>query len=248
VDRPFHIFGASHLAAMLATVALAAGLTLLARRAPGTRRLVERGLALALLAATLVYVALELAAGTASIWTFAPLHLCDMAIFVAAFALWTRHPLAGEVAYFWAFAGTSLAIVTPDVAVDFPAASFVFYFALHAGVVAAAAVLVLGSGLRPRRWAPLRVWLVTNAYAAIVALVNLGFDENYLYLMAPPAQPTLLDWFGPWPVYLLVCEALALGLFALLYLPFWRRGPGATRARLTGERRRRRSGRPPPGG
>jgi uncharacterized membrane protein YwaF len=30
----------------------------------------------------------------------------------------------------------------------------------------------------------------------------------------------LLAWFGPWPLYLLVCEIIAAAAFLLLYLPF----------------------------
>jgi hypothetical integral membrane protein (TIGR02206 family) len=153
----------------------------------------------------------------------APLHLCDMAIFVSLFALVTRAPLACEVLYFWACAGTLLAIITPDVSVGFPHPHFLDYFALHGGVVVAALLLAWGLGRPPRPGAVWRVFLITNAYAALVAAVDFVFGTNFLYLRAKPTAPTLLDWFGPWPVYLLVTEAVALGLFTLLALPF-RRG------------------------
>jgi hypothetical integral membrane protein (TIGR02206 family) len=221
VERPFHFFGPSHVAALAVTALLSAALASLVRRDPhGARaRNLERALAALLLAALAVYIPLELATGSATVWNFLPLHLCDMTIFVAIYALFTRHRLASEVLYFWAFAGATLAILTPDLATDIPGRDYFFYFGLHAGVIAAAASLTLGAGLRPRRGAPVRVWLVTNAYAAVVALIDVASGQNYMYLAAPPEQPSLLDWFGPWPVYILVCEAFALALFALLYVP-----------------------------
>lgn len=223
MEARFEAFGPSHIAAMVVTALLALGATVLVRRRPRAGRVAHIALAVVLLAASGLFVALEIASGTASAWMFLPLHLCDMAIFVAAYALVTRDPLAGEILYFWAFAGTLLAIVTPDLASDVPSRDYFFYFGLHAGVVAAAASLVVGLRRRLRSGAPLRAWLVTNAYAGLVLLVNLSFGTNYMYLLAKPEQPSLLDLFGPWPIYLLVCEVVAIALFALLYLPMRRR-------------------------
>jgi hypothetical integral membrane protein (TIGR02206 family) len=223
VEGRFEAFGPSHIAAMVVTALLAVGATVLVRRKPRAGQVAQIALAVLLLAASGVFVALEIASGTASAWMFLPLHLCDMAIFVAAYALVTRDPLAGEILYFWAFAGTLLAIVTPDLAYDVPSRDYFFYFGLHAGVVAAAASLVVGLRRRLRSGAPLRAWLFTNAYAGLVLLVNLSFGTNYMYLLAKPEQPSLLDLFGPWPIYLLVCEVVAIALFALLYLPLRRR-------------------------
>ena len=67
--------------------------------------------------------------------------------------------------------------------------------------------------------------MLTNAYATVAAAVDLAFRTNYLYLRAKPTAPTILDWFGPWPAYLVAAEALALGLFWLLDRPFRRGGP-----------------------
>jgi hypothetical integral membrane protein (TIGR02206 family) len=84
----------------------------------------------------------------------------------------------------------------------------------------------VGFGMRPRPGAPWRTLLVTNVYAAVVAVVNGAFGTNFLYLRHKPGARTLLDWMGPWPLYILVADLLAAGLFWLLYWPF-RSGPVA---------------------
>jgi hypothetical integral membrane protein (TIGR02206 family) len=217
---PFRLFGPDHLAALAAVGCVGALLCAVARRGPAAARAVRLGLA-ALLASliglTLVLVARE---RPLTAWDFLPLELCDAAIFLAVFALLTLRPAACELLWFWAGGATTLAMITPDLAFGAPDWGFYSFFALHGSVVAAALVPPLGLKIRPRPGAPWRALLATNAYAGVVAAVDAVFGRNFLYLRAKPAAWTVLDWLGPWPVYLLSCEILAAALFALLYLPF----------------------------
>jgi len=221
-QRPFVPFGPDHLAALALTGLVVAALVRLVRRDPEGRAAtaVRVGLAALLLAATAATLAGWARQGRLGWLDLLPLHLCDLLIFVAVGALATRHPVACEVLYFWAGAGTALAMLGPDVRVGFPDPDFLSFFALHGLVVASAAVLVFGLGCRPRPGAPWRVLILTNAYAVAVGLVDLALDANFLFLRGKPAAATLLDWLGPWPVYLFVADALAAVLFVALDLPF----------------------------
>jgi hypothetical integral membrane protein (TIGR02206 family) len=154
-----------------------------------------------------------------------PLQLCDVAIFIAAFALLTRHPLLVEVTYFWGLAGTIQALFTPDLPQHFPSYPYFQYYIAHGGVVAAALVLVFGLGIRPRPWALVRVTGLTLAYAALVGFVDALTGADYMYLRSKPVASTPLDWMGPWPWYILSAAVVALLLFAILDAPFrWRPG------------------------
>jgi hypothetical integral membrane protein (TIGR02206 family) len=181
---------------------------------------VRVGLAAFLLAGAVGYVIAEWRLGILSAWDFLPLHLCDFAIFVAAFALLTGRRAAVELIWFWALSGTLLAVLTPAVSGSFPDWRWLLYFAMHGGVIAAALVLVVGCGIRPRPGAALRAFGWTLVYAGIVGVVDLVTGANFLWLRAKPAQPTLLDWLGPWPLYLLAAGAIGLAAFHLLALPF----------------------------
>jgi hypothetical integral membrane protein (TIGR02206 family) len=201
------------------------------------------GLAVALVFAAVGFVAVEALAGTP--WrVIAPLHLCDVAVFVGGYALVTRRQLACELLYFWGCAGTTGALLAPELAESFPHFRFVFYFLQHGLVVVAALVVTLGMGLRPRCRAPLGAWLWLNAYGVVVALVNVVFGTNFLYLCARPSTPSPLDWFGEWPLYVVAGEGVALALFYLLMLPFacfTTRAPGSP-GRLRSPRGARRRG------
>jgi hypothetical integral membrane protein (TIGR02206 family) len=212
--------GVAHAAAIGLTAAVSVGLALLVRARPSSGPAVRGGLAAFLLAGAIGYVIAEWRLGILSAWDFLPLHLCDFAIFVAAFALLTRRPGAVEVLWFWALTGTLLAALTPAVSGSFPDWRWLLYFAMHGGVIAAAVVLVLGCGIRPRAGAAWRAFGWTVVYAGMVAVVDLVTGANFLWLRAKPAQPTLLDWLGPWPVYLLAAGAIGLAGFHHLALPF----------------------------
>jgi len=149
-----------------------------------------------------------------------PLQLCDVAIFIAAAALWTRQQLLVEVTYFWGLAGTIQALLTPDLPQHFPSYPYFQYYIAHGGVVAAALVLVVGLGQRPRRWAVARVAGLTVAYAALVGLVDAVTGADYMYLRSKPPTATLLDVLGPWPWYILSASVIAAFLFAILDAPF----------------------------
>lgn len=213
----FTPFGADHLAAIATTALTAITLSWLARTHPKATRIT---LAAMLLGLTATYVIVESQDPRTSLWSFLPLHLCDMAIFIAAYALLTQRQAAYEVLYLWALTGTALAMIFPEVWRAFPDWYFITYFALHGGVVTAAITLTIGHGKRPRPSAPLRVLGWTALYATAVGAINLTFDTNYLYLCHKPSTPSPLDWFGPWPWYILTAAAFALTCFTLLVLPF----------------------------
>src|SRR2546427_4077211 len=149
-----------------------------------------------------------------------PLQLCDVAIFIAAAALWTRQQLLSELTYFWGLAGTTQALLTPDLPQHFPSYPYFQYYIAHGGVVASALVLVIGFGLRPRRWAMVRVAGLTIAYAALVGAFDALTGANYMYLREKPQSASLLDVLGPWPWYVLAAGAVGLALLALLDAPF----------------------------
>jgi hypothetical integral membrane protein (TIGR02206 family) len=228
--RPFVPFGPAHLGALVSVALLALALVALVRLRPASRRPVR----LALAAGIVALVVFELSVGAREGWlswrALLPLELCDAALVLTVVTLLAPRRPTAEVVYFWAVSGTLLAMLTPDLAWNFPRWEFVVFFGLHGLVLVAALVLVFGLGLRPRPGAPLRVLGITAGWAAIVGLVNLALGTNYMYLRHKPIVPTPLDWMGPWPVYIGVGAAVALVLFLVLALPFRREGRAAHRS------------------
>jgi hypothetical integral membrane protein (TIGR02206 family) len=214
------------LTALAATAALAVALPVAARRRPGAwTRVFSRGLAAALLASFLAYPLVVGLRGSYEVDFDLPLHLTDAVVVVAAIALWSLRALPFELAYFWGLTASLQAVLTPSLDSEDRFGSFFYwhYFVTHSGVVVAAAFLAFGLGLTARRGAVRRVFLATVAWAGVAAAGNLVTGGNYMFLRERPETASLLDYMGPWPWYLFSAAILALGLFALLDLPFRRR-------------------------
>jgi hypothetical integral membrane protein (TIGR02206 family) len=210
-----------HLVALGLTAAVAVAAALAAHSRPGGwEPRLARALA-ALLGLNLVaYHAVRIARDSWSVDFDLPLHLTDVVAIVAVLALWTPRPLTFELTYYWGLTAALLAILTPDLGQAFPSFFFFNYFISHSGVVVAAAFLAAGIGLVPRAGAVRRVFRWTAAVAVIAALANLATGGNYMFLDERPDEPTPLDLMGPWPWYIGSAAVVALGLFALLDLPF----------------------------
>jgi hypothetical integral membrane protein (TIGR02206 family) len=153
--------------------------------------------------------------------TWLPMHLCDWATIAAILALLFRWQLSYELAYFWSLGGTLQALLTPDIVDDFPTIWFLVFFFGHGTVIVSVIFLTLALGMRPWPQSLLRAFLWSNVYLLCAALVNYLFDANYGYLREKPQRASLLDYLGPWPIYIAGLEIVAAFMFLVLYAPFF---------------------------
>lgn len=163
-----------------------------------------------------------------------PLHLCDLAWMVGAYALWTRQPLACALLYYWGLTLTPQAMITPALdAPDFPSLAFVEFWGQHLLVLWAAAFLTWGVGVRPNWRGYWFSVVVTAAWALAVLAFNSWAGSNYGFVSRKPDNPSLLDLMGGWPWYLGVAAIVGMVAWALLTWPWTR-----TRARALSPRPR----------
>lgn len=216
----FQLFGTLHLLILVAIPLIAGMLVWLARHNDKTARQIQLGLGILIALNELVWYGYVLQRDWVSFPYGLPLNLCDVALWLTVVAIWTRKPVVFELAYFWGLAGSSMALLTPDLGASLPSYPAVQFFAAHGGVVVTLLFVTWRGLAQPRIHSWLRAFAMLNCYAAAIALFNVIFNTNYFYLCEKPSSASLLDYMGPWPIYIIVGEVLALGIFALLYLPF----------------------------
>ncbi|MCL6478414.1 MAG: TIGR02206 family membrane protein [Peptococcaceae bacterium] len=156
-----------------------------------------------------------------SITTSLPLHLCDVSIILSVIMLANKSYSIYELTYFWGFGGAVQALLTPDLGpFSFPHCIFFQFFLLHGSIVAACVFMTFVEGYKPTPRSIRKTFVITNVYAVFVAAFNVITGSNYLYVCRKPANPSLLDFLGPWPWYVLSLEFVLLFMCYLYYLPF----------------------------
>lgn len=153
--------------------------------------------------------------------TTLPLQLCHVTAVIASLVLLTRRHALRVLLYFWGFALSTQAILTP--ALTDPPTSIWFwaFWGQHGFVIAVAVYDVAVLGFRPAwrdYWFACRM---TFLYGLAMLPVNLALGANYGFVgNSRPETPSVIDLVGPWPARLAVIVILVAGVMALLMLPW----------------------------
>ena len=150
-----------------------------------------------------------------------PLSICNLFALLAPLLFWQPNFKRFEVIYFLVICGTFQAMLTPDLYAGFPSYGFFKYWIVHGGLVILVIHHLLAFDLVPRAKGMLITFVWLNAYLVLLTPLNLWLGSNYFYLMDKPINPSILDYFGPWPFYIVICEIVAMGFFAVAYVPIF---------------------------
>lgn len=149
-----------------------------------------------------------------------PIHVCRLLAFIAPWAYWRRNKLWVGIIYFWILVGTFNAVLTPDLQQGFPHWEHLCYFIMHIGLVVLPFydIFVLRGKIKYRDlW---NAFIAANVMLLLSLILNWALNANYMYTCAKPPVVTLLDYLGPWPIYLVSVQLIGLLLFHIVYLPF----------------------------
>ncbi len=218
----FVLFGRDHLA-VLALVAVVCVLIYLLREKWSTRgKLITRWILFGLI---------YMCEGSWQLWMWAigswtiqgmlPLWLCSVTSWSMPLLLIFRSQKYYNWAYFMGIIGAAMALLTPDLMqYGFPHYRFIEFFTLHGLLIVAILYMTFVEGFRPA-WRSLPFTIgVTNIFWLFCAIINRLIGSNYLYTQGKLPTPSLLDYLGPHPWYLLSMEMIGILLCLLLYLPF----------------------------
>jgi hypothetical integral membrane protein (TIGR02206 family) len=174
----------------------------------------------------IIWTILEIIAGTFDLKLHLPIHLCRMANLLLPLVMVTRSFFFYEILYFWGLSGMLQAVITPDIAAGFPHFQFFRFWFAHHGMIIALIYATVVYDMRPNLKSVWKAMLALNIFLLISIIANILLDANYFWICGKPINqlgehvPSLLDYLGPWPWYILAAEFVALAHFLLAYIPF----------------------------
>lgn len=183
--------------------------------------LVFKGLGLFVSLTVLVFHLNLIIKGGYNLATDLPLFLCSfMALFIFIFTNSRKYWLF-EILLFWIVAGTSQAVMTPDIPVGFPSFDYLRYWIAHLGLIVVIFYAIFVFKMKPTWKSMFKSFLALQVYMLVVIGINYLLGANYSYLNKKPNSASALDYLGDWPTYLLAVEVFLIPYFFIIYLPFF---------------------------
>lgn len=218
----FHAFDTPHSISLILFLVLAIWLPIHAKKNLNSRQqyLLGETMGWIVMSAYLSWVILEIIGGTFSIKEHLPFHLCRFANLAMPIIMIRKNYRVFEIIFFWALSGTFQGVLTPDITQGFPHYHFFRYWFAHQFMIVTLIYAVVVFDMRPTWRSLWRAFVGLNLFFLITIPVNLLLDANYFWICEKPVTPSILDYMGPHPWYILSAEIVALIHFIIVLLPF----------------------------
>ena len=153
-------------------------------------------------------------------WSY-PINICDLIALVVPIAFVRPHRTWHALLYFWGLSLSVQAILTPDLVSGPLTLAFWIFWLMHVLIVGGAVYVLVVRGYRPT-WRDCAFAIAMGVlWLVVVFALDVATGYNYGYVgNAKPAQPSLIDYLGPWPQRVVVMALLGAVAMVLLQVPW----------------------------
>lgn len=159
--------------------------------------------------------------GSYKIETDLPLYLCSLIALLIPIFTYYRKNWMYEILFFWIVAGTTQAVITPDILEGFPTFNYFRYWVVHLGLLVIIFYATFVLNMRPKFKSVFKSFLALQVYVVFIIFINYLLNANYFYLNEKPKSASILDFFGEWPYYVVITQLLIIPCFLIIYLFFY---------------------------
>lgn len=155
-----------------------------------------------------------------------PITVCGWVVVFSSYMLVGKSQTLFDISYFWLFAGSIFALITPTVITYTGPTRFRYYqfWAEHLLGYVALFYMIFVHGMRPTFRSLVKAYVGIVLLAGIAYWANqlIGPGANYLFMARPEDTPSILDILPPNFALRLAIMALAItSLFFVAYLPWY---------------------------
>ncbi|MFM9949364.1 MAG: TIGR02206 family membrane protein [Saprospiraceae bacterium] len=221
-NTDFSLYGIQHITVIMLIICLSIGLPIFAKRSLSQKQqlLSSRIMTILISFWVILYDFILLYLGKFNYKTDLPIDICNIIGLLIPFLMWNPNKRLFSYLYFYIMAGTTQVVFIPHLFDGFPNFIFIKFWVVHGGLV----VYILYVAVIWKFQLTLndfwRSFLFLQLYALLVYLINKLIGANYIFLVQKPPTYSVLDYFGPWPIYLLVADSIMLFLMFMVYLPY----------------------------
>ncbi len=155
-----------------------------------------------------------------------PITVCGWVVVFSSYMVIGKSQTLFDIVYFWLFAGSIFALITPTVITYTGFTRFRYYqfWLEHTMGYIAVFYMIFVHKMRPTVKSAIKSYsaLVILAIIAYVANTILGPGANYLFMARPESTPSILDILPPnFALRLIIMACAVTFLFAIAYLPWY---------------------------
>lgn len=155
-----------------------------------------------------------------------PITVCGWVAVFASYMVIGKSQTLFDLSYFWTFAGSTFALLTPTVITYTGPTRFRYYqfWAEHLFSYIAIFYMIFVHNMRPNKKSFVKAYVGIAILAAIAYFANrlLGPGANYLFMARPEDTPSILDFLPPnFALRLFVMASVITVLFVLAYIPWY---------------------------
>lgn len=218
---PFILFSAPHLIALAVIMIIIIFIYLFRRKLKSLDRHIGISISIFLVLQQLSLTLWYIYYGNIPLKASLPLELCDVSMIISAAMFAGKNYFLYEIVYFWGLAGSTEALLTPDIGIyTFPHYVFFQFFLSHGSIIILILFMTFVYEFRPTVKSLIKSLMALNIYAAFIGIYDKLMGTNFMYLCEKTEGHSLMDYLGPWPWYLISLEFAAVISFLLCLFPF----------------------------
>ena len=155
-----------------------------------------------------------------------PITVCGWAIIFGSFMLLDKSQTLFDICYFWVFAGTIFALITPTVITYTGPTRFRYYqfWTEHLMGYIAIFYMIFVHKLRPTVKSLIKSYVALTVLGVVAIFANniIGPGANYLFMAKPESTPSILDILpSNYALRIFIMALVVTSLFVLSYVPWF---------------------------